>query len=375
MRPGNAKGWGKGKSKGINGMEYSEGAFPPIGGVTHESDQCDNQEEYGDWWSQQEEWQWPVTKPIGAMTRGKGNGVSCVSQKNNNVSYNNNSSHCECPENEEFTQVKGRKGKKRRYEKCHKMDESIHQAKTYNRYGPLDSGTSEAPRKIVTPKINGEANIVFKDKKGNCQTEEEKRQMAKLRNERAKSEGEKKIIQNEDVREEMKRTMVATLTRMKESAAINACGKLTEEVKQGWTQMSLAVDSGACESVINPDDAPGHEVMESMESRRGDNFASATGEPIPNLGTMNLPMMLREMSLRSMKLCAAPVTRPLASVKKICRAGHMVIFDDEGSYIYNKATGEVNMLREDDGNYMLDVWVPPSNMKPNDVMKSVHRQP
>ena len=65
------------------------------------------------------------------------------------------------------------------------MDESFHQAKTYNKYGPLGSGTSEdvrvsqvnpgpkAPRKIVTRKINGETNIVFKDEKGNCQTEEE----------------------------------------------------------------------------------------------------------------------------------------------------------------------------------------------------------
>ena len=122
--------------------------------------------------------------------------------------------------------------------------------------------------------------------------------------------------------------------------------------------MLLAVDSGACESVINPDDAPGHEVTESLESKRGDKFASATGEPIPNLGTMNLPMMLREMSLRSMKLCAAPVTRPLASVEKICKAGHMVIFDDEGSYIYNKtrssaiSTAERNARKHTSGNFV-----------------------
>ena len=139
--------------------------------------------------------------------------------------------------------------------------------------------------------------------------------------------------------------------------------------------MPLAVESGAWESVIHPDDAPGHEVTDTPESRRGEHFASATGEPIPNLGVMQLPMVLREMSLRSMRLCAAPVTRPFASVKKICKAGHMVIFEDEGSYIYNKASGGINMLREDDGNYMLDVWAPPKNMKPSEAMKSVHRQP
>ena len=36
-----------------------------------------------------------------------------------------------------------------------------------------------------------------------------------------------------------------------------------------------------------------------------------------------------------------------------------MIFDDEGSYIEHKVTGEINWLREEDGNYMLDVWVIP----------------
>ena len=44
---------------------------------------------------------------------------------------------------------------------------------------------------------------------------------------------------------------------------------------------------------------------------------------------------------------------------KICQAGHAVIFDSEGSYIVNKSTGEINWLREDNGNYILDVWIPP----------------
>ena len=52
---------------------------------------------------------------------------------------------------------------------------------------------------------------------------------------------------------------------------------------------------------------------------------------------------------------AAPVSKPLGSV--ICAAGHRVVFDEDGSYIENKTTGEMNMLREDNGNYMLDMWV------------------
>ena len=79
---------------------------------------------------------------------------------------------------------------------------------------------------------------------------------------------------------------------------------------------------------------------------------SATGESITNMG---------EMTMRSMKVQAAPVTKPLASVMRIVKAGHVVVFDDDSSYIMNKRTGEINVLREEDGNYMLDVWVKPSN--------------
>ena len=66
-------------------------------------------------------------------------------------------------------------------------------------------------------------------------------------------------------------------------------------------------------------------------------------------------MLMREGTQRSMRITAAPVTKPLASVYQIVKAGHMVAFrDDGGSYIVNKGTGEINMLRKEDGNYMLD---------------------
>ena len=30
-----------------------------------------------------------------------------------------------------------------------------------------------------------------------------------------------------------------------------------------------------------------------------------------------------------------------------------------GSYVMNKHTGEINALREEDGNYVMDTWVTP----------------
>ena len=39
-------------------------------------------------------------------------------------------------------------------------------------------------------------------------------------------------------------------------------------------------------------------------------------------------------------------------------AGHSVVFESEGSYIVNKNSGESNWMRQDNGNYMLHVWIP-----------------
>ena len=45
------------------------------------------------------------------------------------------------------------------------------------------------------------------------------------------------------------------------------------------------------------------------------------------------------------------------AVKKICKAGHRVIFDDEGSYVEDKQTGETMKVIEEDGEYVIDVWI------------------
>ncbi len=71
-------------------------------------------------------------------------------------------------------------------------------------------------------------------------------------------------------------------------------------------------------------------------------------------------MFTMEGAKRSIRMQAAEVVKPLASVKRISEAGHTLVFDETGSHVYNKTTGEANYSREDSGNYMLDVWVPPN---------------
>jgi hypothetical protein len=127
----------------------------------------------------------------------------------------------------------------------------------------------------------------------------------------------------------------------------------------GWQRISLVVDSGAAETVIPHLLVTSYPIEETDESRNGACYASATGDPIPNLGEQKIPLYTAEGTLRSMRFQAAPVAKALGSVKRMCTAGHRVIFDEDGSYIENKVTGEINWLREENGNYVLDLWILP----------------
>ena len=73
---------------------------------------------------------------------------------------------------------------------------------------------------------------------------------------------------------------------------MGACGKNVEKDESTW-RISIAVDSGACDNVISPDDVPEQTVFESVGSKKGENFFSATGEPIPNLKNIKMPMVAK----------------------------------------------------------------------------------
>ena len=124
--------------------------------------------------------------------------------------------------------------------------------------------------------------------------------------------------------------MIASLTKASDSIAL--CTN-----KIGWKKVSLAIDSGACDNVIDAEELLlDYKVHQTTASTSNMKYASATGEEISNLGEVMLPMITFEGTKKKMRVQAAAVSRPLASVTKICEGGHMVIFDDQVSYLYKK---------------------------------------
>ena len=59
--------------------------------------------------------------------------------------------------------------------------------------------------------------------------------------------------------------------RVRESP-VGGCVKNSSDAQPAWRRVSIAIDSGACDSVISLEHVPYHEVHESVESQRGENF-------------------------------------------------------------------------------------------------------
>ena len=121
-----------------------------------------------------------------------------------------------------------------------------------------------------------------------------------------------------------KKSLAFMRKRQKETTEKKPIGSV--DMSKKWVRLSVAVDSGACESVMDPEQVPNCKLEETEDSKNEEDFQSATGEPIPNLGALQFPRITRESTLRGMQFGGAPVSKPLASVKRICSAGHTVVF-------------------------------------------------
>ena len=131
--------------------------------------------------------------------------------------------------------------------------------------------------------------------------------------------------------------------------AISADGK--------WEQIELAVDSGASESVIPPGMLDCIPTQAGEASRRGVKYEVANGEQIPNEGEKRFTAVTEEGSSKGMVLQVCDVNQGLLSTAKMTKAGNRVVFDEDGSYIENKASGHKTWMKERAGMYMIKLWV------------------
>merc|ERR1712079_961139 len=111
-----------------------------------------------------------------------------------------------------------------------------------------------------------------------------------------------------------------------------------------WKKISFCLDSGAGEIVMSEEDLPEVKTEESWGSRHGQAYEVANGDEIDNEGEKRfvahmLTVNGEDSGGKGIVAQVCKVHRPLMSVKKICRNGQRVVFDDDGSYGKNKGIG------------------------------------
>ena len=130
-----------------------------------------------------------------------------------------------------------------------------------------------------------------------------------------------------------------------------------------WEYLEAIVDSGATVTVIPPHVGKEYEVVPGEASKAGVKYEVANGDEIPNLGEKLLPVVTAEGSWRGMLAQVADVSKALQSVRALVRSGHVVVFGDGDSgsehYVYNKLTGDTNLVKDDGVNYLMGLHIAP----------------
>jgi len=137
--------------------------------------------------------------------------------------------------------------------------------------------------------------------------------------------------------------------------SINAVGE------EEWVMMELTMDSGASDSVMPKGKCSQIPITESPGSRSEVRYTVATGHTVPNEGERQMRGCTNDWHMRNITMQVADVHKPLCAMSKVCKAGHRIVLDDDGSYIQHKVTGETTTLQQKNGVYVLEFWVAPSS--------------
>ena len=140
-------------------------------------------------------------------------------------------------------------------------------------------------------------------------------------------------------------------------------------------KLEVTVDSGAAVSVLPKDACKDYKAEATQQSKDGVQYKTAGGELIRDEGRKTPKVLTGTGQLKQMSFSVGAVHKPLSAVSDICRKGNRVVFDDDGSYVQNKTTGDWTPIRRKKGVYVMTVWVMPSNgRKSNATLDTVEEE-
>jgi hypothetical protein len=132
-----------------------------------------------------------------------------------------------------------------------------------------------------------------------------------------------------------------------------------------WREVDVEVtlDSGACDHVMDAEDAPGYLVSESPGSRRGQRFTVGNGQSVPNEGQLSLNLQAHDDAGRAVPVRStfqvAEITRPLMSVAKVCENGNSCVFTKDGAQVLDKDGKPICKFEKKNGLYICNMKLKP----------------
>ena len=125
-----------------------------------------------------------------------------------------------------------------------------------------------------------------------------------------------------------------------------------------WERLDWIVDSGAAETICPAAMARGVPTEPGEKFKMGASYTCASGKPLPNLGEKKCYAYFGDSgTARGMRMQVADVSRPLMSVSRAVDSGCRVVFDQNWSYIEDKATGERTSIERRGGLYVMESWL------------------
>lgn len=124
-----------------------------------------------------------------------------------------------------------------------------------------------------------------------------------------------------------------------------------------WTELELAVDSGAVATVIPPNAVQGIAIMPSVASKAGHCYHTADGGEIPNLGEKHLRGCTEDLQACNITAQVADVMMPLLSVACVSEQGNTFHFGARSGYIQHVKSGRMTKLTKRGKLYYLRMWV------------------
>ena len=125
-----------------------------------------------------------------------------------------------------------------------------------------------------------------------------------------------------------------------------------------WFELEVTVDSGACDTVMPATMAQHIKVLESPESKVGNKYEAANGNPLDNLGERICRLSTDGTSEnRVMRFQVADVNKAMLSITIIADMGYECLLGKQGGYPLDTVNGERIPIERRGNLYTMKLWI------------------